>query len=72
MKPNIESSKICVMLEQANGSFGRERMLNGDSPATPRFSAAAAYVSTISFFFRVNTYSFLSAGCGKSILAYVS
>ena len=49
MKLNIESFRICVILERVNGSSDRLHILTGKRPiALPSF-AAEGYVGTIAY-----------------------
>ena len=71
MKLNIEDFRTCVMLEQVNGSFTRLNTWTGLYPANQPFFVAAAYVSIVSRIVPSQTLTCFSAGCGKSILAFV-
>ena len=71
MKLNIENFRICVMLEQVNGCFTRLNTLTGLYPANQPFCVAAAYVGILPHIVRSQILTCLSAGCGKSILAFV-
>ena len=44
MKLNIESFRLCAMLEQVNGSFSSQHTLPGSLPADPPSSVAVVYV----------------------------
>ena len=71
MKLNIEDFRICVMLEQVNGCFTRLSTRTGIFLANQPFSVATAYVSIVPHVFQSQILTRFSAGCGKSILAFV-
>lgn len=60
MKLNIESFRICVMLERGNGSFDRPHMLTGKRPIALPFFAAAVYVGIIAYLIKDQRLYFLS------------
>ena len=47
MRPNIESSRIYVLLGRVTGSSNMSNISNGKHPTAPHFFVAAAYVSFI-------------------------
>ena len=71
MKLNIEDFRTCVMLEQGNGCFRRLNTLTGIYPASQAFFVASAYVSIVLHTLQSQILTCFSAGCGKSILAFV-
>ena len=71
MKLNIEDFRICVMLEQVNGCLTKLNTLTGIYLANQPFFVATAYVSIVPHIIRSQVFTCFSAGCGKSILAFV-
>ena len=71
MKLNIEDFRICVMLEQVNGCFTRLNTLTGMFLANQPFFVVTAYVSIVPHIVPSQILTSFSAGCGKSILAFV-
>ena len=71
MKLNIEDFRICVMPEQVNGCFTRLNTPTGMFLANQPFFVATAYVSIVPHIVASRILTLFSAGCGKSILAFV-